>query len=87
MHLGGNRRWVPLFTVSRENVHTPTMTRIMISQKKIEEKICKLKVKKAMRPDGVSTRLLKYVGISIAHLSRAFLNRVLKPASHQTSGK
>ena len=66
MHLGGNRRWVPLFIVSRENVHTPTMTSITISHKKIEEKIYKLKVKKATRPDGVSTRLLKYAGMSIA---------------------
>ena len=66
MHLGGNRRWLPLFMVSRENVDTPTMTSITISQKEIKEKICKLKVKKATGPDGVSTRLLKYAGMSIA---------------------
>ena len=50
---------------SRENVDTPTMTSITISQKEIEEKICKLKVKKATGPDGVSARLLKYAGMSI----------------------
>ena len=37
-----------------------------ISQKEIEEKICKLKVKKATGPDGVSARLLKYAGMAIA---------------------
>ena len=42
------------------------MTSITISQKEIEEKICKLKVKKATGPDGVSASLLKYVGMSIA---------------------
>ena len=42
------------------------MTSITISQKEIEEKICKLEVKKATGPDGVSARLLKYVGMSIA---------------------
>ena len=40
MHLGGNRSWLPLFMVSRENVDTPNMTSITISQKEIEEKIC-----------------------------------------------
>ena len=35
------------------------MTSIMISQKEIEEKICKLEVKKASGPDGVSASLLK----------------------------
>ena len=42
------------------------MTSITISQKEIEEKICKLEVKKATGPDGVSARLLQYVGMSIA---------------------
>ena len=42
------------------------MTIITISQKEIEEKICKLKGKKATRPDGVSARLLNYAGLSIA---------------------
>ena len=32
----------------------------------IEEKIYKLKVKKAVGPDGVSARHLKYAGMSIA---------------------
>ena len=62
---------------SRENMDTPTMTSITISQKEIEEKICKLKVKKATGPYGVPARLYKY----------ACLNRVLKRASPQTSGK
>ena len=39
---------------------------IKISQKEIEEMICKLKVKKAMGPDGVRARLLKSAGKSIA---------------------
>ena len=51
---------------SRENADTLTMTSIKISQKEIEEKICKLKVKKATAPDGVSARLLKSAGMSIA---------------------
>ena len=51
---------------SRENVDTPTMTSITISQKEIEEKICKLEVKKASGPDGVSARLLRHVGMSDA---------------------
>ena len=42
------------------------MTSITISQKEIEEKIYKLKVKKATGPDGVSARLLKYAGMYIA---------------------
>ena len=42
---------------SRENVHMLIMTSIRISQKQIEEKICKLKVKKATGPGGVSARL------------------------------
>ena len=56
----------PLHAHSRENTDTPTMTSITISQKEIEEKICKLKVKKATGPNGVSARLLKYAGMSIA---------------------
>ena len=56
----------PLHAHSRENVDTLIMTSITISQKEIEEKICKLKVKKATGPDGVSARLLKYAGMSIA---------------------
>ena len=56
----------PLNAHSRENVDTPTMTSIMNSQKEIEEKICKLKVKKATGPVGVSARLFKYAGMSIA---------------------
>ena len=59
---------------SRENVDTPTMTSITISQKEIEEKICKLEVKKASGPDGVSASLLKYVGMSDA----PFLTSVFK---------
>ena len=51
---------------SRENADTLTMTSIKISQKEIEEKICKLKVKKATAADGVSARLLKSAGMSIA---------------------
>ena len=50
-----------------------TMTSITISQREIEEKICKFKVKKATEPDGVSARLLKYAGMSIApSLTRVF---------------
>ena len=64
----------PLHAYSRENVDMPIMTSITISQKEIEEKICKLKVKKATLPDGVSARLLKYVGMSIA----PFLRSVIK---------
>ena len=56
----------PLYAHSREIVDTPTMTSITTSHKEIEEKICKLKVKKAAGPDGVSARLLKYAGMSIA---------------------
>ena len=39
----------------------------------IEEEICKLKVKKAAGPDGLSARHLKYAGMSIclSHFSRA----------------
>ena len=56
----------PLQAHIRENVDMPIMTSITISQKEIKEKICKLKVKKATGPDGVSARLLKYAGMSIA---------------------
>ena len=56
----------PLHAHSRENVDMLIMTSITISQKEIKEKICKLKVKKATGPDGVSARLLKYAGMSIA---------------------
>ena len=42
------------------------MTSITISQKEIDEKICKLKMKKATGPDGVYASVLKYVGMSIA---------------------
>ena len=47
------------------------MTNITISQKEIEEKICKLTVKKATGPGGASARLLKYAGMSIAHPSQS----------------
>ena len=57
MHLGGRRRWVPLFMVRCENVDTPTMTSITISQEEIEEKICKLKTEESY---GVRWRI--YVG-------------------------
>ena len=50
---------LPLHAHGRENVDTPTMTSITISQKKIAEKFWKSKVKKATGPDGVSARLLK----------------------------
>ena len=56
----------PLLACRHENVDTATMTSITIGQKEIEEKICKLKVKKAMGPDAVSACLLKYAGMFIA---------------------
>ena len=56
----------PLDAYSRDNADMLTMTNIKISQKEIEEKICKLKVKKATGPDGVSARLLRCAGMSIA---------------------
>ena len=62
------------------------MTNITISQKEIEEKICKLKVKKATGPDGVSASLLKYVGMSIApSLMSVFKKSVeaCKPQDHR----
>ena len=67
----------PLHAHSRENTDTPTMTSITISQKEIEEKICKLEVKKASGPDGVSARLLRYVGMSDApSLTSVFIQSV-----------
>ena len=51
---------------SVDNVDIPTTTSIRISQMKIEEKICNLKVKKAAKPDDVCARYLKYAGMSIA---------------------
>lgn len=41
------------------------MVSIKISQKEIEEKICKLKVRKVMGLDGVLVRFLKFVGMFI----------------------
>lgn len=49
----------PLHAHSSEIANTLTTTNIKISQKEIEEMICKLKVKKATGPDGVPARLLK----------------------------
>ena len=74
---------------SRQNVDIRTTTSITISQMEIEEKIYKLEVKKAVGPDGVSARHLKYAGLSIAPslASLNCLNTALMPASHQTSGK
>ena len=51
---------------SRQNVDIPTTTSITISQMEIKEKIYELKVKKAVWPDGVSARHLKYACLSIA---------------------
>ena len=56
----------PLHAHSRRNVDIPTMTSITISQMEIEEKICKLKVKKAAGPDGLSAIHLRYAGMSLA---------------------
>ena len=56
----------PLHAHSSEIANTLTITSIQISQKEIEEMICKLKVKKATGPDGVPARLLKSAGKSIA---------------------
>ena len=55
----------PLHAHSRQNVDIPTTTSITISQIEIEEKICKLKVKKVAGPEDVSARHLKYAGMSI----------------------
>ena len=67
----------PLHAHSRQNVDIPTTTSITISQMEIEEKICKLKVKKAAGPDDVSARHLKYAGMSIApSLSSLFKHSV-----------
>ena len=51
---------------SRQNVDIPTTTSITISQMEIEEKVYKLKVKKAAGPDGVSAVHLKYACLSFA---------------------
>ena len=56
----------PLHAHSRRNVDIPTMTSITISQMEIEEKICKLKLKKAAGPDGLSAIHLRYAGMSLA---------------------
>ena len=56
----------PLHAHISEIANTLTITSIQISQKEIEEMICKLKVKKATGPDGVPARLLKSAGKSIA---------------------
>ena len=56
----------PLDAHSSQIANTLTITIIKISQKGIEEMICKLKVKKATGPDGVAARLLKSAGKSIA---------------------
>ena len=56
----------PLYAHSSEIENMLTITSIKISQKEIEEMICKLKVKKAKGPDGVPARLLKLAGKSIA---------------------
>ena len=56
----------PLHSHSRQNVDIPTTTSITISQMEMEGKIFKLKVKKAVGPDDVSARYLKYAGMSIA---------------------
>ena len=55
-----------LYAHSSEIENMLTITSIKISQKEIEEMICKLKVKKATGPDGVPARLLKSAGKSIA---------------------
>ena len=68
----------PLHAYSRENVDMPIMTSITISQKEIDKKICKLKVKKAMLPDGVSARLLKYAGMSIAPFLRSVIKQIVE---------
>ena len=68
----------PLHARSHENVDTLTMTSITIGQKEIEEKICKLKVKKATGPDGLSARLLKYAGMSIAQSLTSMLKHIVK---------
>ena len=56
----------PLYAHSSEIDNMLTITSIKISQKEIEEMICKLKVKKVTGPDGVPARLLKSAGKSIA---------------------
>ena len=51
---------------SRQNVDTPTMTSITISQMEIEEKDVYVKSEVSCGPEDVSARLLKYAGMSIA---------------------
>ena len=78
----------PLHAHSSEIANTLTITSIKISQKEIEEMICKLKVKKATGPDGVPARLLKSAGTSYCPISHERgLGIALKPASHQISGR
>ena len=57
----------PLHAHSSEIANVLTINSIIkICQKEIEEMICKLKVKKAMGPDGVRARFLKSADKSIA---------------------
>ena len=56
----------PLHAHSRQNVDTPTMTSITISQMEIEEKDLYVKSEVSCGPEDVSARLLKYAGMSIA---------------------
>ena len=56
----------PLHAHSRQNVDTPTMTSITISQMEIEEKDLYVKSEESCGPEDVSARLLKYAGMSIA---------------------
>lgn len=51
-----------LYVYSSEIVNMLIIISIQISQKEIEEMICKLKVKKVMGLDGVLVRFLKLVG-------------------------
>ena len=66
MHLGGSRRWVPLFMVRCEDVDTPTMTSITISQEELEERICKLETEESYGARWRIYASLKYAGMSIA---------------------
>ena len=56
----------PLHAHSRQNVDTPTMTSITISQMEIEGKDLYVKSEESCGPEDVSARLLKYAGMSIA---------------------
>ena len=56
----------PLHAHNRQNVDTPTMTSITISQMEIEEKDLYVKSEVSCGPEDVSARLLKYAGMSIA---------------------